>query len=174
MVSEKPQRAIDPTTVKGWAVDADPRNDPTYPYRDRSGDTAKSMDWERPPQQPPVVEVLRSIEHNRLPAVFGVSAPPSGLSGMIRRTAFTYSESDWRHWLMLLGADRINMVEGIADDLSRGRIPNLPAEMGLRAEWQHNRAGLLRKAAIAATMSAVAVALLRSRNSRGRSVAEYR
>ena len=174
MVSETPPRAIDPTAVKGWGVDADPRNDPTYPFRVRSGDTAKSMDWDRPPQQPPGVEVLRSIEHNRLPAVFGVSAPPSGLSGMIRRTAFTYSESDWRHWLMLLGADRINMVEGIADDLSRGRIPNVPAEMGVCAEWRHNRAGLLRKAAVAATVSALAVALLRSRNSRRRPTAEYR
>lgn len=174
MFSETPPRAIDPTTVNGWGVDADPRNDPTYPYRDRSGDTATNMTWERPPLQPPVVEVLRSIEHNRLPAVFGVSAPPKGLSGMIRRTAFTYSESDWRHWLMLLGADRINVAEGVADDLSRGRIPNLPAEMGIRAEWRHNRAGFLRKAAVAAALSALAVALLRNRNSRGRAARGYR
>lgn len=115
------------------------------------------------PLQPEDVEVLRSLEHNRRPAVFGVSVPPSGVSGMIRRAAFTYSESDWRHWLMLLGADRVNMLEGILADLIGGRVPNIPAEMGVRAEWQHNRDSLVRKAAIAATVSTVAIVLLRRR-----------
>ena len=162
------RQAIDPAKVNGWAVDADPRNDPTYPYRDRSGDSEASMRWDRPPLQEPEVEILRSIEHNRLPTVFGVSAPPAGVSGMVRRSGFTYSESDWRHWLMLLSADRIDMVEGILRDFARGRIPNIPAEMGVRAEWEHNRAGLLRKAAIAATLSVAAVALLRSGKNHGR------
>jgi hypothetical protein len=76
----RPQ-AIDPATVKGWAVDADPRNDPTYPYRLRGGDSGPAEAWDRPTQQRPDVEVLRSIEHNRLPAVVGTSTPPSGLSG---------------------------------------------------------------------------------------------
>ncbi len=54
------------------------------------------MTWERPPQQKRRVEILASIEHNKLPAVFGTSTPPSGLSGMIRRQAFKYSESNGR------------------------------------------------------------------------------
>lgn len=157
---------IDPTEVNGWGVDADPRNDPTYPYRERSADTASKMRWERPTLQESELEVLCSMEHNRRPAVFGTSVPPSGISGMVRRSAFGYSENDWRHWLMLLGADRINMIEGVVEDLSRGRLPNLPAEMGFRAEWQHNRAGFLRKAAIAATVTAVAVAFLSRRGDR--------
>ncbi|WP_309083191.1 hypothetical protein [Chelativorans sp.] len=156
-------RAVDPNTVNGWGVDADPRNDPTYPFRDRSREDGPGMAWQRPPLQEPRVEVLRSIEHSRLPAVVGTSTPPKGLSGMIRRAAFRYSESDWRHWLMLLGADRINVVEGIFEDLARGRIPNIPAEMGARAEWRHNKLGLVRKVAIVAAVSAVAVALLRRR-----------
>lgn len=40
------------------------------------------------------VEILRSVEHNRLPAVLGTSTPPRGLSGRLRRIAFGYSESD--------------------------------------------------------------------------------
>jgi len=42
----RPQ-AIDPATVKGWGVDADPRNDPTYPYRQRGDDPGPAKDWER-------------------------------------------------------------------------------------------------------------------------------
>ncbi|MCZ0963717.1 hypothetical protein [Paracoccus benzoatiresistens] len=165
-MNQVPTETIDPAKVNGWGVDADPRNDPTYPMRDRSADTEASMRWERPPLQQPGVEVLRSVEHNRRPAVFGTSTPPSGISGMVRRAAFAYSESDWRHWLMLLGADRINMVEGIAEDLGRGHVPNVPAEMGIGAEWQHNKAGLARKVAIAAAVTVVAVALLDRRKDR--------
>lgn len=165
-MSSSSRQRIDPATVNGWGVDADPRNDPTYPLRDRSGDTSKTMNWKRPALQAASVEVLRSIEHNRRPAVFGVSSPPAGISGMIRRTAFTYSESDWRHWLMLLGADRVDMVEGILDDLGRGHIPNMPAEMGLRAEWRHNRPAMLRKLAVTAAVSLVTIACWRARKAR--------
>lgn len=158
----RPQ-GIDPATVNGWGVDADPRNDPAYPMRDRSGDDAPGMRWERPPLQRPDVEVLRSVEHERLPAVVGTSTPPSGLSGAMRRVAFRFSESDWTHWLMLLGADRVNAVEGVLADLSRGRVPNVPAEMGIRSAWRHDREGLVARAALAGAVAAVAVALLRSR-----------
>jgi hypothetical protein len=132
---------IDPRAVVGWGVDADPDNDPTYPYRDRSADEGLTRNWKRP---------LHSIEHVRTPAVFGTAVPPRGLSGMIRRAAFRWSESNWVHWLMLMGADRLNVVEGVVEDLARARIPNIPAEMGIRSEWKHNKTGLAKKVAVTA------------------------
>jgi hypothetical protein len=157
------RQTIDPATVVGWGVDADPRNDPTYPMRDRSNDDSPGMNWQRPTLQRPQVEVLRSVEHNRMPAVMGTPNPPRGVSGAVRRAAFAYSESDWRHWLMLMGADRVDMVEGLVEDLARGRIPNIPGEMGLRAEWEHNKAGLVQKAAIVAGVSLALALLFKSR-----------
>jgi len=157
---------VDVATIPGRAVDADPDNDPTYPYRDRSRDEGLTRKWERPPQQGSEVEILQSIEHVRTPAVFGTAIPPSGLSGMIRRGAFRWSESNWLHWLLLMGADRINVVEGIAQDLARGRIPNIPAEMGIRSEWRHNKKGLARKVAVTAAVAGAAYLLLRRRNGR--------
>jgi hypothetical protein len=152
--------AADRSAIPGWGVDADPDNDPTYPFRDRDKDD-RSGEWARPPVQSSQVEILQSIEHKRQPAVFGTSTPPSGLSGMLRRAAFTYSESNWAHWLMLMGADRLNVVEGIVQDLGRGRIPNIPAEMGMRSEWKHNRKGLVTRLAVTATVAAAAFALVR-------------
>jgi hypothetical protein len=141
---------IDSSRIPGWGVDADPDNDPTYPYRERGK-----------------VEVLRSIEHKRLPAVFGTTVPPSGVSGVLRRVAFKYSESNWAHWLMLMGADRVNVVEGLLQDLGRGRIPNVPAEMGARSEYRHNKRGLVTKLAVIGGVAALAaVALSRSKSSR--------
>jgi len=158
--------ALDRSTITGWGVDADPDNDPTYPYREREKDD-HSGQWARPPVQHSDVEILQSIEHKQRPAVFGTSTPPSGLSGMMRRGAFKYSESHWAHWLMLMGADRVNVVEGIVQDLARAKIPNIPAEMGMRSEWKHNRKGLVTKLAVTAAIGAAAFALFS--RSRGRS-----
>ncbi|HEX8364403.1 MAG TPA: hypothetical protein VF603_03860 [Allosphingosinicella sp.] len=163
---------IDPTSVIGWGVDADPENDPTYPYRDRSRDEGLTRNWERPPLQRSEVEILQSVEHLQRPAVFGTSTPPSGLSGVIRRGAFRYSESHWLHWLMLMGADRINVVEGVIGDLARGRIPNIPGEMGIRSELKYNKKGFAKKVAVAAALSAGAWALLRRRKRNRRVEAE--
>jgi len=153
--------AADTSKIPGWGVDADPENDPTYPYRDRSKDDGLRSDWDRPSQQETDVEVLSSIEHKRMPAVFGTSTPPSGLSGVLRRGAFKYSESHWAHWLMLMGADRINVVEGVLQDLGKGRVPNIPAEMGVRSEYAHNKRGLATKVAVVAGASALLFALSR-------------
>ncbi len=152
----------------GWGVDADPANDPTYPMRDVSRESKGGLDWQRPTLQEEQVEVLRSTEHNRRPAVYGTSSPPSGLSGVIRRKAFRKSEGKWSHWLMLLAADRINVIEGIGDDLLRGRIPNIPAEMGIRSELQHNMPGFIRKVAVTGAVLAVITALVRAGPSSGK------
>jgi hypothetical protein len=150
---------IDPESVPGWGVDADPENDPTYPYRRRENDDHKA-DATRPPAQHSDVEILQSIEYLRRPAVFGTSTPPSGLSGMVRRGAFRWSESNWLHWLLLMGADRINVVEGIVADVSRGKVPNIPAEMGMSAEWEHNKKGLATTAGVALVATGGLVLLL--------------
>lgn len=161
-LAERPSGAnpIDTAAIPGWAVDADPDNDPTYPYRERSKDD-HSGEWDRPAQQQSDVEILRSIEHKRLPAVFGTTVPPKGVSGMLRRVAFKYSESNLAHWMILMGADRINVVEGVIQDLGRGKIPNIPAEMGVRSEYRHNKKGLATKLAVAGVMAAIAFGLSR-------------
>lgn len=151
--------------IPGWGVDASPRNDPTYPMRDRAGDDSPGMNWRRPTRQASDVEILQSVEHNRRPAVFGTSTPPTAVSGAIRRAAFRYSESQWAHWLLLMLADRVNTVEGLVGDLARGKVPNLVDEMGLAAAWKHDRAACTRKlvatGAVAGVAIGVAVLLLR-------------
>jgi hypothetical protein len=130
---------INPAHIKGWGVDADPENDPTYPMKNRNNGEHEGYSWERPTQQKDSVEVLHSNERPNVTAVFGTSLPPVGLSGTLRRYAFKYSESTYAHWLPLMLADRIGVVEGILDDLRRGYIPNIFDELGCKAEWKHNR-----------------------------------
>lgn len=154
--------AVNP--VKGWGVDANPENDPTYPMKKFTGDDYQRLNYEKPFPQPVTREILVSNERPGVTAVFGTSVPPAGLSGRIRRFAFRYSEGSWGHWLPLLLADRINVIEGIVDDLKQGHVPNLIDEWGWRAEWRYNRMGLVRKVAVrVAVVSAVAYFVFRKR-----------
>ena len=152
---------VDPTQIKGWGVDADPKNDPTYPMKRRTDAEQKGYTWERPPQQPQTVEVLHSNERPNLTAVFGTVSPPKGLSGRLRRFAFKYSESDYLHWLPLMLADRVGEVEGVLEDLGRGHVPNIPSELGWKAEWKHNRKGLLTRLAAGSILFLVVISYLR-------------
>lgn len=151
--------------ILGWGIDADPKNDPTYPIKQRIDNEQKGYSWERPTQQSVDIEVLHSIERPNTSAVFGTSVPPSGLSGQIRRFAFRSSESEYGHWLPLLIADRVNVVEGIVDDFRQGRVPNIFAEKGMMADWKYNKKGLLKQVLITAAITTAVVTLL-SRNNR--------
>ncbi|MGV3704184.1 MAG: hypothetical protein ACO1NU_02300 [Arcticibacter sp.] len=148
----------------GWAIDADPKNDPTYPMKNRTNEEHKGYTWERPTQQFVDIEVLHSNERPNITSVFGTSTPPSGLSGVIRRQAFKYSENHYGHWLPLILADRINVVEGIVDDLKRGHIPNVFAERGWNAEWKYNRKAAVTKIAVGVALTALLVFRLSKKN----------
>jgi hypothetical protein len=152
-----------PAGIHGWGADLDPSVRPAVP-KERTPPRFVHPHYEQPEQQPVTVKVFHSTERPGLTPVFGTGQPPSGVSGLIRSGAFRFSENDIRHWLMLLFADRVNVVEGIIEDLAHGHVPNIFAEMGGPAEWKHNRAGFYRKAAIAGAV----VGLLLYVNSRRR------
>lgn len=152
--------------IKGWGIDADEKNEPTYPMKKYTGDDHQRLNYQRPVQQKSDVEILHSNERPNVTAVFGTSVPPSGLSGMIRRYSFKYSEGSFGHWIPLLIADRVNVVEGIIDDVRNGIFPNILAEKGFKAEWKHNRAGAIRKIAIGVAVTATVIMLLRRKKSK--------
>jgi hypothetical protein len=153
--------------IKGWGIDADPENDPTYPMKHWNGDDHKRLNYNRPAQQKLTTEKLHSNERPSVSAVFGTTCPPSGVSGKLRRYAFKHSEGKWAHWLSLLVADRVNVIEGIIDDIKNGHFPNIIAERGWKAEWKYNRKGMVKNIAIGvAVTTAVFILLARGRRKR--------
>jgi hypothetical protein len=153
-------KMIDPQQVKGWAVDADPENEPTYPMKKYTGEDHQRLNYERPTQQHTEFRDFHSNERPNVTAVYGVASPPAGLSGIMRRQAFKYSENNYMHWLTLMLADRVNVVEGIAADLKKGHVPNIFAEKGWKAEWQYNRKSLVTRVAVAAIITVGVITLL--------------
>lgn len=152
--------ASTPKDIPGWGHDADAKNNPTYPMKNYTGADHERIHYEKPQQQPQNVELLKSIERPAISRVFGTSTPPSGLSGAIRRYAFTHSESTYMHWVPLVVADRVAVIEGIIDDLKHGIVPNIFAEKGWKAEWKYNRRGLIQKIAVTTLVITVAIAFL--------------
>jgi hypothetical protein len=155
---------LDYKNIPGWGMDADNENEPTYPMKTYTGDDHNRINYERSSQQPESVEILQSNERPARTAVFGTSIPPSGLSGMIRRYAFKHSEDRYRHWLPLIFADRINVIEGLIDDLSSGYVPNIFAERGMKAELKHNPGGIAMKVITAAAVTMFVYFALRKNN----------
>jgi hypothetical protein len=147
--------------INGWGIDADPRNEPTYPMKHYTGADHQRLDYNRPPLQPVDVEVLHSNERPNVTAVFGNTVPPSGLSGMIRRYAFRFSEESLKHWFTLVLADRINVIEGLLEDIKDRHVPNIFSEMGWRADMKHNKKALVKKVAVMALVTAALVMYIR-------------
>jgi hypothetical protein len=159
-ITQPRKTAADMSHIQGWGADLDLKNRPAVPME------RTPPRLEHPPpthieQQKTDIPVFVSPERPSITPIFGTSVPPSGISGMIRAAAFKTTENDIRHWVLLMVADRVNVVEGIIDDLSHGKVPNVLGEMGIRAEWQHNPAGLVKKAAIASAVVGAAWYLMR-------------
>lgn len=150
--------------IKGWGIDADVQNDPTYPIKKRNNDEHKGYAWKRPDLQDETVEVLKSVERPNLTAVYGTSKPPKGLSGIIRRLAYKYSESSYGRWLPLVVADRIDMIEGVLEDFSNGHVPNIAKEVGLKSEWKYNKKEFLVKAAATAVIPGLVLSYFLAEN----------
>lgn len=145
--------------IPGWANDADPENEPNYPYKIYTGDDHQRLNWDRPPLQEKTTEVLQSTEHERIPAVFGTVVPPAGVSGALRRQAFEYSENMLRHWLLLLLADRVNVVEGLVNDIKHGIAPKWWKEKGFDALWEHDKKELAQRAVLTALFTGAVIGL---------------
>jgi hypothetical protein len=121
---------FDRSQINGWGADLDRGKRPAVPM-ERTPPRLDNVHWEIPEAQPQTVEVLHSIERPGITPVFGTACPPKGLSGKLRRAAFRHSEGRMRHWMMLLLADRVDVVESLFDDARRPKKVHSVAIVGL-------------------------------------------
>ena len=92
-------------------VDARPEDRPGVP-RETPPHPVGSAHWDTPPAQPRRGQVTRRMEQGgKLPPVFGTAQPPRGLSGQLRMAAYGVPEHQFRHWLLLVLADHIDVAE---------------------------------------------------------------
>lgn len=139
--AEKPTRTAPSDELRaripGWGVDLDPKDRPSVP-RERFDPDATGAHWEFPERQPETTPRERSVEHKFLPPVFGTACPPKGVSGAMRRYAYTFSEGRSAHWLLLMAADRVDAVESHLRSFLTLRPDNPITETGVLSELRHH------------------------------------
>src|SRR5262245_10198519 len=116
--------------IPGWGADLDPKNRPAVP-RERKPPRGTGAHWQTPERQVPSVRILVSPERRGLSATFGTTCPPRLLSGLMRRYAYTFGEGRKIHWLLLILADRVDVLEHGIESVLRGQAHNPLKEMGL-------------------------------------------
>ncbi len=125
--------------IPGWGADLDPADRPSVP-RERFDPSFSGAHWgEHPERQPEKWPRERSVEHTELPPVFGTTCPPKGLSGVVRKHAYAqYSEGQAAHWLLLIAADRIDVLASALRSLVTLRPDNPITETGVLAELKRH------------------------------------
>jgi hypothetical protein len=140
-IAEKPRlsRSVEQLrdSIPGWGVDLERADRPAVP-KESFNLQATGAHWEFPEQQIERWPRERSIEHKFLTPVFGTSCPPRGLSGLIRRYAYRFSEGRAAHWTLLMLADRVDVVEHRVLALAHGRPDNVITETGVLAEYKRH------------------------------------
>jgi hypothetical protein len=124
--------------IPGWGADLDPADRPAVPKL-RWQEDFTGAHWEFPERQPETWPRERSIEHAFLTPVFGTSCPPKGLSGALRKLAYRrYSEGRAAHWLILIGADRVDAWESHLRSFATLHPDNPVTETGVLSEFRRH------------------------------------
>lgn len=162
--------------IPGWGADLDRSKRPGIP-REKNQESVASGQAPKPERQVSHLRILKSTEHKELTPVFGTSCPLKGLSGMIREYAYTWSEGRKRHWLLLLLADRVDVIESGLGSVLRGTAHNPFKEAGFATEIRNggfktrfgqNRSDLNRFAKEAALLLGVGAVVFMSLRKRSR------
>lgn len=134
-------------------VDA-PEDRPGVPMKAEPS-AAPGAHWTEPARQPGADQAPHRMELERATPVFGTAQPLHGLSGILRTKAYAIPEHFARHWLLLLVADRVDVVEdrlgaamaapleraGMVDGAHRVRGNPIPIVAGLVVgAWAMGRA----------------------------------
>jgi hypothetical protein len=120
--------------IPGWGLDLDYDERTAVPMEDFDPG-ATGAHWDFPERQPEKWPRERSPEHAMVTPVFGTACPPRGISGAIRKYAYTLGEGKSSHWLLLMAADRVDVVESMVESLLEGKPDNPITESGVRAEF---------------------------------------
>lgn len=84
---------------------------PGVPMEKDPPEPAGNAHWLTPDKMEDPGYVLKRAGLDELTPVFGTSVPPRGLSGLMRKSAYDIPEHYTTHWLLLLAADRVDVLE---------------------------------------------------------------
>lgn len=102
-----------------------------------------------PERQAGADDVLHRAGLDRPTPVVGTAQPPRGVSGGIRRLAYRIPEHYARHWMLLLVADRVDVMEDRLGEAMAEPLERLGVDAGARLA-RDNPVGVLAGAVVGA------------------------
>jgi len=97
-------------TIVGWGADAPMENRPGVP-RETEPPAPIGNGSMRSPARQMDRKPTAHAPWKELTPVYGTAIPNRGLSGLVRRLAYTIPDYKARRWMLLMIADRIDVVE---------------------------------------------------------------
>jgi len=122
--------------IPGAGVDAALEARPGVPMENEKPAPAGNAHWLTPDRMEDPGTIQKRAGLEQLTPVFGTAVPPRGLSGMMRKAAYRVPEHFTSHWLMLLAADRVDVLEDRLKFLLPFAVPLAAAGLyfGVRAQ----------------------------------------
>lgn len=94
----------------GWGSDHNPLDRPGVPHETQPPEPLASAHWLVPDQQRAETEPLVG-QGLKLTPVFSSALPARGVSGALRRIAYRIPDYRAKRWLLLMVADRVDVLE---------------------------------------------------------------
>ena len=123
------------------AADASFEQRPGVPMEKEAPAPAGNSHWLEPDRMTDPGYVLKRAGLEELTPVFGTSVPPRGLSGVMRTAAYKIPEHFTSHWLILLAADRVDVLE----DRLRRYLPLAAVAGGIYLAFRPRRKSFMRR-----------------------------
>lgn len=101
-----------PNDLPYWGLDRRLEDRPGVP-REATPHPLPGAHWKEPERQPVEGPVLMRPGLTRPTPVFNTALPPKGVSGALRRAAYKIPDHRVRHWLILMLADRVDVVQNL-------------------------------------------------------------
>jgi hypothetical protein len=84
---------------------------PGVPMETEPRPLTPAAQWIEPVRMKPQRGVTKRRELRSLTPVYSTALKPKGVSGLLRRMAYRVPETEARHWMTLLLADRVDVLE---------------------------------------------------------------
>jgi hypothetical protein len=107
-----------PSNLHFRGADRNPEQRPGVP-REAAPHPLPGTHWIEPERQPTEGVAILPGQRDRSTPVFSTALPPRGLSGALRIAAHRIPDYRVRHWVLLLVADRIDLIQNLRIGASR-------------------------------------------------------
>lgn len=138
-MSENNESMSGASVLLGDAIDESVSRRPGVPMETSPPHPIGAAHWTEPERQSDPGNVLKRKDLRALTPVFGTATPPRGFSGLLRRLAYRVPEHYTSHWLMLMVADRVDVIEHRPTSLAWLALPFVVGGASVVALRRHHR-----------------------------------